>query len=359
MTRWAPVRMLVVGLLAASLLGCDAGAPAARAADLVPGPPTTLPGQYSAVDGIAELSNGALLVPDPRERSLWFVPPAGPPTAVSRAGPGWNEYSLPERAFSCGDSGLVYDAGQRKLLVVGAAGEVRAATRLAEGFRGSQVKGVDAGCRIYLEGPGGGPGQPDSAPLVVWNGSGGDTATVARVRATTYATYQVSQQAGGRQSTMRMLLPEPFSNGDEWAAVGAGTILVLQNGPFRVFRVVPHQRPVLLPTGVKLPQVPVTEADRRALTPEGVSIHWTVPETKPPLVDGSLHVSRGGRIAVQLHVAAGAGPRVLLLDSTGTRLRVVALTAGEKVVGVGTTRLYTTLPDADGLLVVRRYDLPE
>ncbi len=352
-------RLLATGLQATCLLACHPREPEPHIEDVLVGTPTTEPGRYSAVGGVAELNNGALLVPDPRERVLWLLPAGGQPITVSRTGPGWNEYSLPERAFACGDSGIVYDAGQRKLLVVDQSGEVRSAKHIADGFRGGQIRGVDAGCRVYLEGPGGGPGQPDSAALVVWDIAGGDTSTVAWVRATRYASYQVSQQAGGRVSTMRMLLPEPFSNGDEWAVIGAGTILVLQNGPFRVFRVTPHQPPVPMLSGVRLPGVQVTEADRRALTPEGVTIQWAIPETKPPFVDGSLHAAPSGPIALHVHVPAGGGGRVLLVDSTGTHLRSVALAEGEKVVGVGKLKFFTTLPDADDFLTLRRYDVTE
>lgn len=105
---------------------------AARAQQLPPltplgGTATELAEPMTLITGVQPLPDGRVVVVDARERAIRIVDFArGTATQIGRDGAGPNEYRTPRTAITWrGDTVLVYDGGNRRLLKVTPAGELR------------------------------------------------------------------------------------------------------------------------------------------------------------------------------------------------------------------------------------------
>jgi hypothetical protein len=309
------------------------------------------PGSFSSINGIAELSPDRLIVVDSRERMVWLVDRmTGAVSPVSRSGPGWNEYTSPSRVFRCGLGATVYDAGGRKLLMLDSLGTVVRVKSFADRLWATVPLASDAACRLYFEGqlavrPG-----VDSAEVFRWNPSSGESTSVFRIRATKRASYEVSQRSGTNVSHMQLLLPQPFSDGDEWNVIGDSTPVLASNGPGSVDLRIAVPGRVAKTWSLPVAGIEVSDVDQRGASPAGTTVNWSFPKLKPPIVDGSALGSSGGPMVIGMHTTAGDSTRYLIVELDGNEPGLLVLSPGSRVVGIGARTVYLAAEDSVGLL---------
>ena len=86
-------------------------------------------------------------------------------------------------------------------------------------------------------------------------------------------------------------------------------------------------------------------------------LEWA--QFKPPLRDATIRIDSRSRAWVAVHDRAEhLGQRFDLLSKEGVRLASIRLAAGEQLVGFGIGVLYASRSDEDGLVYLRRYQLP-
>ena len=136
---------------------------------------------------LLELRDGRVLVADTKDRLLYLYDfAAGTATQVSRQGSGPLEYQLPAGLFASGDSIMVLDMLQQRLLVLDAKGAPRGTHRLVPTgdatsaiLKLGQVFAIDAKGRFYSESrgitivQGKMPTMSDTVALVRWTSLGG------------------------------------------------------------------------------------------------------------------------------------------------------------------------------------------
>src|SRR5688500_2183971 len=75
---------------------------------------------FSCIGGLRELSNGRVIVGDPREKTLALIDlRSGTVTKIGREGQGPSEWGVPGNLLAAaGDTTLLWDQGNRRFLVI-------------------------------------------------------------------------------------------------------------------------------------------------------------------------------------------------------------------------------------------------
>lgn len=348
-----------------------------------------LPHQFTQIRGVRELPDGRLLVSDRLEPALYALDWNGNRlTRIGREGDGPAEYRLPGALVPLpGDSTLVIDEGNLRLLVVGPDLVIR------RGFSnqrpgliyGIYPRAVDARGRFYFQIPGwasGARGDPPPDSIVVaridWKTGSMDTLT--RVK-----------NAADPGPIKRGLPYIPFSPQDVWLATPEGRVIVVRVGDYHIdFRAVDGR----ITRGASVPYsvLPVTQEDRISHTrnflenttvggrggansnPTGNSAlpaDWLTKEAvermaaenefaerKPPFTELTPRAAPDGSLWVERSVVHGAARTFDVFDAAGALARRVQLPTGRRLISIGAAGVYLAFSGDDGFETLERYRTP-
>lgn len=365
---------LLLATLPAMLPAQQARTPRILTADGAP-----FPGQFSLPRSVRELPDGRLLVVDWLEQKLLVLDWArGTSAQVGRSGSGPAEYRLPSRLIPLGDTTLLRDLGNDRLLLIGPD------LTFLGSFRGPDDAGypvsptaADRAGWLYFEIPGwavnAAPG--DSIVVARWNRKGGRIEPVARVRS-----YTPRQSSGQRMGIpMVMFAPE-----DGWAVAPDGRVVLIRSGDYSVEIRGPDKR-VVRGRSQAYPTRAVRAADREwmvrrflatspmsgrgpgggmGLTPAELQTDAEVArltggsafaESLPYFSPGGVWISPAGDTWVQR--TTGADETIVLdrFDQAGLLREQVQLPKGRTPLAVGRAHVFVTTTDADGLQQLERY----
>ncbi len=226
---------------------------------------------YTSVRGVRELSDGRVVIVDPRDKVVQLVDfKTGRATTIGREGSGPGEYQMPMSAFALpGDSTLIADVLNSRFLLLGPGGKLggswspvsvasssprtitRAGAPSERGVGGQAVsfavggpggpismmstRGVDAQGRVYgagapiVIGPNG-PEAADSVPIM---------RTVRRTMISdTVAWLQLpkrnAQVSGGAGNVNIRIGGSPFAPEDGWTVLPDGRVAVVRHANYQV-----------------------------------------------------------------------------------------------------------------------------
>jgi len=344
-------RMIGIGVVLALVLVNAGGAQSVRRRTLPP-PVGVLDHHFSFITSIRELSDGRVLVTDPREGPVMVADFASQRvTPVGRIGSGPGEYQAVTTLTALGgDSTVMVDLSRRRWTifaldkVVGTLPpETPIVGRLTEfPFSGSRAGNFLSRARFLA------PTDSTAVILVPWNGSRQDTIV------------RLAPPLPGHER-----FPPPFPvQYDGFAILADGWVVVRRVDPYRVdWR---------SPTGswrrgpaIPYPVVPVTDREkafylqRRSAEgrspPPGIKLEW--PETVPPVeVSSPMLQAPDGTVLVRRYPTADApGTTYDVINRQGMREYQLVLPASERVVGFGSALVYVTVTDEDGLQRLQRH----
>lgn len=361
-----------------------------------------------ALGGVRELSNGRVIVSDPRDKIVTMLDfRAQSATRIGREGSGPGEYALPLRLLPAGgDTTLLFDAGNQRYLIVDAAGKPGRDFRMespmtAMGPGGGAVRvgmslarAADARGRLYYEGSAiaaGGPGQPpaDTVALLRYDPAAQRHDTLGWIRIPSSNT-----QVSGGQANMRVTvgMANPLAPRDEWAVFADGRVAIVRSADYRIDWVMAdgaNRRG----TPTRFTPIRITDADKReeeerraqamqgavmmtATTgPGGTQRQSSVgpppgatrqpitdwPDVKPPFRSGmaSVLARPNGELWVWRTEPAGAKGRLYdVYDARGQMSHTIRVPDGQTIVGFGNGTVYTTKLDEDDLAYLQRHRLP-
>ncbi len=365
---------------------------------------------YSGLRGLRELSDGRLIVTDPRDKVVHLVDmKANRVTALSREGSGPNEYGLPMTAFALpGDSTMVMDAINSRFLLLGPGGslagtwspaaEAPAASSTPRSGGGAVImmgggamaaintRAVDAAGRLYMEGspivqgPNGAQGA-DSVPVLRMSRKASGSDTVAWVR------RPKPIVSGGAGNFNVRIGATPFQPQDGWTVLSDGRVAVVRATDFHV-DVYPAagRGAVARGAAVRVPTIRIGEAEKQAWRDEraaspGIAIAMTRgsggattrsvapanvaqndpaewPDVMPAFQNSQVYALPNGDIWVGRYRAAkDLNPRYDVFDATGKHTGQVVFPPRTSIVGFGKGVVYTVRRDADDLQYLQRYAL--
>lgn len=390
---------MAVGLLAVAMGAAPPGEGMAQERALG-APLAVVPEPFSLVNTVRELADGRVLVADPLGGVLVRLDPSlQRAERLGREGGGPEEYRQPDAVWPLpGDSTLLVDLGNARLTVVGPDGRFGRTRPIALGEPGpggppamALPRGVDAGGRIYFEGPRmamGGP-PPDSVEILRAGPVGASTEGLVRVKLPGVQT----QTAGGAGNASFRVTPIPLSPVDAWGIAPNGAVAVARSNPYRLEWVQPDGRRLSGPP-VSYRPVRIRQAEQeeweleRERSGGGIGVAMTMengrmsvsfgrggalrgagaqrpdlstlpwPEEKPPFVGGAVWVDGTGRAWVRRSLPAGEPALYDVFDGGGRLEAQVRFPEGRRLVGFGNGTLYAVHVDAMDLQTLERYRLP-
>jgi hypothetical protein len=350
---------------------------------------------FADIKSAAELSDGRLVVVDGIEQSVLVLDPDGVGSRqVGRSGRGPAEYVEPWNLIPLsGDSTLIYDIGQMKLLLVAPDESVLADGRWPV-TTGAVPAGLDGAGRFVFDERGkvvtdrAGRVDESPAPLIRLDAVTGaaDTITTLEVRslATRWEASPVSRmfRPGPGGFARFRLSGSPFGGQDEWVALPDGRIAVARLEPLRV-EIFDSDGELMQGPPVPYGPIEVTGADRQAWTdaslrgqaggatgsfqmddgssrpirpPEPELADSDFPAVKPPFPWHGLHASPDGRLWLQRYGEHGAAhTEVDEFDERGTLVRRVLLPPDRELIAVGREVLYAVRYDEMDVQFVEAY----
>jgi hypothetical protein len=353
---------------------------------------------FSLVNTVRELADGRVLVADPLGGVLVRLDAALQGIErLGREGGGPEEYRQPDAVWPLpGDSTLLVDLGNARLTVVGPDGSFGRTRPITLGEPGpggppamALPRGVDAGGRIYFEGPRmvvGGP-PPDSVEVLRAGPVGASTEGVVRVKLPGVRT----QSSGGGGNVGFRVTPVPLSPVDAWGVAPSGAVAVARSEPYRLEWIRTDGRRVAGPP-VSWSPVRIRQAEQeeweleRGRSGGGIGVSMTIengrtsvsfgrggagrpgggadpstlpwPEAKPPFVGGTVWVDGTGRAWVRRSLPAGEPALYDLFDGEGRLVGQVRFPPDRRLVGFGNGTLYAVHVDAMDLQTLEKYRLP-
>ena len=380
------------------------GASAASAQGTRPSPQTiTLsaplaehPEPLTQPNAMLELRDGRVLVADTKDRLLYLYDFAkGSATQVSRQGGGPLEYQFPAGIFASGDSVLVVDMLQQRLLVLDAAGTPLRTQRLATSgdvastiIKVGAVIAVDARGRVYTESrgmtivQGKMPTVSDTVALVRWQtiGTRGDT-LATRVEHT-----EMPKMGGDPKAGISFKLPlQAFVMRDAWAVFPDGRVAVARASDYHTEWYDASGRKAVAGR-VPYTPIPITEADKalarkatKDAAEQGMKLGTSMaassgqkmpkinmeveepatwPKVKPPFA--SVRAAPDGRLWV-VRMIGGATEigEYDVIAPDGRLERRVRTPPNVTLLGFGKGVLYGVRKDEDDLRYLQRYRYPQ
>ena len=366
---------LSIGLLIATLATAHGQQPSLTQ---LRGPMVELSEPMTLITGVRPLPDGRVVVVDARERAIRIVDFArGTATQIGREGQGPDEYRSPRTALSWhGDTVLVYDGGNRRLLKVAPNGTLRGEITIPGAIfadRGvSPMAFADASGAIYLQIT---PHDFLRDERILRRG------VLARWMPGTErldSLAALTEREPGRPTRGAV----HFTRQDAWGVTRDGRIAIARAIEYRVEWRDPSGRVVAGPP-VEYTAIPVTDAERSALerllaslpragaTVSGGSSQATgteprrpaprsqdgaFPDTKPPFEErdrlgrpGTVMSSSGEFWVTRNRAWNDSIPTVDVFDGSGRLVRRVRLPAHTRVMHVDANAVYLVRKDADDL----------
>ncbi len=386
-------------LIAALLAGAVAvplaaqGNPAPRA---LKSPDAKFEEPFDQVVALRELANGRVLVTDVAAKAVLLADfRTQAHTQVGRSGQGPGEYNLPGDLIAlAGDTTLVVDRGNRRMLVITPDGKMGATITFPEALGGiPDLRGADRQGRLYAQaspfpgGPGGGMRidgpmeMPDSVPILRWDRAKNTVDTLGKVK---IAAMKINM-SGGQNSRTVMIRQTPFAAADDWAVGSEGVVAAVRTGDYHVEWLSGRQRtagrpvahtPVRINDAEKEAWLARARNNRNRITvssggpgragpsqqmPEAKAEDFEWPEAKPAFTGRSGNgpgswMAPEGTLWVQRSTSVrDSTPTYDVFDRSGNLKERVTLPMGRRMVGIGNGTLYAIATDEDGLQYLERY----
>lgn len=386
-------------LIAALLAGAVAvplaaqGNPAPRA---LKSPDAKFEEPFDQVVALRELANGRVLVTDVAAKAVLLADfRTQAHSQVGRSGQGPGEYNLPGDLIAlAGDTTLVVDRGNRRMLVITPDGKMGATVTFPEAMGGiPDLRGADRQGRLYAQaspfpgGPGGGMRidgpmeMPDSVPILRWDRAKNTVDTLGKVK---IASMKINM-SGGQNSRTVMIRQTPFAAADDWAVGSEGVVAAVRTGDYHVEWLSGQQRtagrpvahtPVRINDAEKEAWLARARNNRNRITvssggpgragpsqqmPEAKAEDFEWPEAKPAFTGRSGNgpgswMAPEGTLWVQRSTSVrDSTPTYDVFDRTGNLKERVTLPLGRRMVGIGNGTLYAIATDEDGLQYLERY----
>jgi hypothetical protein len=346
----------------------------------------SFPESFGYLSNVRELADGRVMVADPLGQVLLLADlRAGTADTLGRVGGGPEEYRQPDAVFALpGDSTLLVDLGNARLTVLDPAfafGQTYSAT---QGGGQAMVlvlpRFVDGqGSPYFLQQSFGRGGMPDSATVMRFDRSSGESSAIARVKLP-----EIEETGGGGARMIRM---RPLSPRDDWAVAPDGRVAVVSAADYSVTWIHPDGRVVMGPPNEYRP-VRVGEAEKElwssAMMRSGLSVGMRMstsgersvslargggggpqspfdsadwPEVAPAFRYGGSVVTPAGELWVERYVSADDDPQFDVFDANGQKTGELRLPVGRGVVGFGDGTVYLARIDEDDLQWLERYRL--
>ena len=345
-------------------------------------PQLLYPQTFSNIGFIRELPDRRVLIIDSRERTLTIVDSAGKQSQVGRSGSGPGEYLAPLGLYAApGDSTLVYDVLNQRILLLDARGSPAGIDRIAavDGAVERPLRQMgptfgDREGRLYARGYAANAqrGSEDSAALVRFDRRKRRADTLAFLRLPALIAVSMLSADGSTSSSRGV---NPFTPRDSWAAGHDGRVAIVHASPYRVEWIRADGSRVMGPV-VSYTPVPLTAADKafvgdpqnqkrvggtgagsenlpdRMPAPQFKS--W--PDAKPAFRAESPVIAPDGALWVERSRAFGDSVQTFdVFDERGVLTERVALPQGTRFVGFGAAAVYVVRTDADDLAHLERY----
>ncbi|HEX6316605.1 MAG TPA: hypothetical protein VFZ73_17155 [Gemmatimonadaceae bacterium] len=335
---------------------------------------------FTGITSVRELSDGRVLVTDPRDLQLVVADfRGGEPKQISRRGQGPGEYGMAGPVFRIGgDSSLMVDFMARRLLLLDADQMVATipadnpVLRATQGF----VRFADRlGHVTSLKSPEPPNGESvstnrDSSTVLRYHRSTGKVDTITKIMDRP-AVRTVVRNAKGEvsSSSFRALR---LSVGEQYIMHHDGWIAVVRINPFRVDWREPDGR-WTRGAPLPIPIIRMTEREKaasRARTAASMATNprstppppqlrtpddeW--PDAMPPYIQGELQFSPDGDVIIRRQPSADhPGVAYYLVDRRGRLLGVIEMKDNERIIGAGARAIYVEETDADDLKYIRRH----
>lgn len=331
----------------------------------------TLPGEFTRITGIRELSDGRAIVVDNGEHAVLVVDFATKKVEqIGRTGRGPGEYDAPRQAWAlAGDSTLITDWTTRSWYYL--AGTGIAATLTAEkplNFHLSpSLSGVDTAghalaatgaYRIRLRRAEDPTGSRDSLTLLRGHRGSARIDTLLRVRLRTAMTKETMKEG------IPWVVPNPLATDDQALLFPDGWIAIAMLEPYHVDWLAPDGRRIRgAPIAVVLPAVDDREkrfAITRAYPPPQPSF---APEEFPPwpprlpaFNNAALLATPSGDLLIRRAPSAGAPVNVIdVVSRTGALIGRLELPPNQSLIGVSRRWAFVVTTDNDGLQRLSRH----
>lgn len=359
-------------------------------------PNATFAEDFGTVQTVRELADGTLVVADPLGGALFHVDmDAGTRTQIGSEGQGPGEYLQPDAVWPLpGDSTMVVDLGNARLMTLGPTLEFGATSPLSGGDpRTGMVlalpQAVDRSGFVYAQsmsgGMSGGPPPDSGAVLRVERGS---------LAVDSLAKYKLQEtrrtesgSAGNRNVSISSV---PLSPEDAWGVAPDGSVVVARSLDYHVEWFGPDGS-ITAGAPVDYDVVSIGTAEKEEYVRAqgqggggiGISVSMTDggamttsfargggggntreidqydwPETKPPFYDQRIVVDPRGRAWVRRHVEAGEDATYDLFDRAGEHVVTYTLDNNKRVIGFGSSSIYVVAFDEFDLNYLERYGYP-
>jgi hypothetical protein len=327
------------------LPGCSTSGPTGRGSDhavvaiRLDSALRVLPRTFTRIEGFVEIRPGLVAVADPVEMVVvLFDLTKGRQRVIGGIGGGPGEYRRPWRLFRfAGDSILLYDIGNRRLVLYDSTGTPGRELNVPMALIG-EIVGADTLGRIYFRQS---PARfaehgatSDSSVLVRWHAAT-SVDTLFRLREAPSAR---SAQSSGNQATT-FLARNPFGLEDDCAVLPSGDVVVARADPYhREIWSSSYRR--LRGPNLPVDSVPVTRSDRRPYERSDLNFRFDWPAHKPPFSRGAIvstpaadetwvrRSTRQGAASATYDVLSSDGSVRVRVNLAGERSRVLAVGQG-------------------------------
>ena len=342
---------------------------------------------FTGITSIRELSDGRILVTDPRDLQLVVADlKTGDVKQVSRRGGGPGEYGMAGLVHAiAGDSSLMSDFMQRRVLLFDkdkVVETVAADNPIIKSIRGV-VRFADRLGNVYSTRS---PERPDGEYAT----SAKDSSVVFRVhrvsgKVDTLAkmldrpTVHTIQRNAKGEVSMSSSRPRRLRVGEQFLPHPDGSLAVVRINPFRVDWRSPEGR---WTPGAPLPVPVIRMSDQekraslartaasQAASPSSAQIppemlkqmqfpddDW--PEVMPPYMQGEMTFTPEGHILLRRQPSANLpGVAYYAVDRRGVLVGIIEMKDNERIFGYGARSLYVIESDADDLKFIRRHPWP-
>lgn len=310
----------------------------------------------TAITSVRELSDGRVLITDPRERRVVLYDfKAANTTPIGRAGSGPGEYrnAAPITALAADSSIMIDGLARRWLLYFGAAVVGTVPVEASHLPRGAIIVGVDTIGSIGLTVPGESPTGSDSARVLALSRGSGTVSEIAKLAPPPVPRDPKAPRAWSAYE-------KAFRTRDGWTAV-------VRIAPYRVDWISPRLE-TRKGAPLAIPRVRVTSREKTEFMklrfgespvqkPELIP-DW--PSEVPPLdVAYPLVEAPNGELLVpRTRSAEHPTLRYDVVSRTGRLLRQIVLPPRTFVIASGRRSLYTVFRDEDDLEVLQRHPWP-
>ena len=339
---------------------------------------------FTFINSIRELSDGRILVTDPRDLGLVIADlKTGDVKPVSRKGAGPGEYGMaaPVHAIA-GDSSLMSDFLQRRVLLFDkdkAVSTVATDNPIIKETRGAIRYADRLGNVFSVKSPELPSGQTitsakDSSAIIRVNRASGRVDTLAKVRdRPAFRTIVRNAKGDITQSSARSLR---LHVGESWIVHPDGHLAVVRINPFRVDWRSPDGR-WTRGAALPIPVIRMTDREKQAsLARTAASTRgggqpssplpkelqtpadeW--PDVMPPYIGDRLYFTPSGDVLIARQPSADhRGIAYYAVDRAGKLLGILELKDNEAIGGFGARSIYIIESDADDLRFIRRHPWP-